>query len=90
MANEIEKLTGCIKNRNSTIRDLEASNLTYGLQLVQLENELAELQERFDKLSRHVSGESACDCSDWESAGSDPMTGDKYKRCNVCGEVGVR
>jgi len=31
-----------------------------------------------------------CSCSNWESAGNDPMTGTKYKRCLDCRKVSAR
>ena len=34
--------------------------------------------------------EQKCDCSNWESAGTDPNTWDKLKLCLDCGEISVR
>lgn len=32
----------------------------------------------------------SCQCINWDCAGSDPMTGHKYKRCTDCGQISIR
>lgn len=79
-----------LSNRNATIHELEETVNNYSDMIIKQKHLLDEANSRIEKLRNMVDRGSKCPCDDWESAGSDPMTGDKFKRCNMCGEVSVR
>lgn len=60
------------------------------IELSQVSNQLDEATSRLATLQDSVANNTDCPCDDWESIGTDPATGDKLKRCNICNQIGVR
>lgn len=84
--------------------ELEKTINSRNEEIYKLGNLLRASEENEDKLKEQVSSllhiirshetstvsRDFCDCNDWRSIGSDPESGDKLKRCNICEAVGVR
>jgi peptidoglycan hydrolase CwlO-like protein len=84
---ELEKT---IDRRNTSLWETESS-------LSKSEEEVADLKSQVEDLMRIIrdkeescNRDDFCNCNDWRSVGSDPESGDKLKRCNICERVGVR
>lgn len=88
--NQIQMLQRTVSDRNNRIRELEQ-------EVEALTDNLNESNERVSMLEdviRHMEnggeGEKPCCQTEWVSIGTDPETGDKLKKCGVCGNIGVR
>ena len=79
-----------LSNRNLKIHELKVTLDVYSDTITKQEHLLDEANSRIEKLRHMIDSESSCPCDDWESAGTDPNTWDKLKRCNICGKVSVR
>ena len=88
--NHIEQLKQSLTARNRTIRTLEGAIHTYLQQLDKAEIRVTELEIAVEMLRGMIENGNECDCSDWESIGTDSNNGDKLKRCNICDKIGVR
>ena len=72
---------------------LAASNLVVDEYLAELDRTNTQLEEatsRLASLQDFIDYNTDCLCDDWQSIGTDPTTGDKLKRCNICKQIGVR
>ena len=85
-----------INSRNSEIHKLTMQADKDGRDITRLEAHVQELERIIHDKEEQLLGTSAvqdgdfCTCHDWRSIGSDPETGDKLKRCNICDRIGVR
>jgi hypothetical protein len=58
--------------------------------IYQLEADVERYKELFETAKKSLLNNGTCDCSDWDSCGTDPNTWEKLKRCNVCDQISVR
>jgi hypothetical protein len=79
-----------IERRNSQINSLNKQVTTSDTQVAELEEQVVDLLRIIRDRENLSSDGDFCNCNDWRSTGSDPESGDKLKRCNICGRVGVR
>lgn len=86
---EIGVLNDTISRRNAKIYSLEKVIYNH-------DDKVERLEARVEELLAHIrnddgdDGDGFCNHNDWRSVGSDPVSGDKLKRCNICERVGVR
>jgi hypothetical protein len=89
MVDPIQLLNNTIDRRNASLYRAECQ-INENEQLIgkleyQVEELLLIIRER-----ENSNNNDDCSCNDWRSIGTDPETGDKLKRCNICERVGVR
>lgn len=79
-----------VDRRNSQIHNLEKQLNTSEKQTASLTKQVADLLTIIRDKEQLTNSDDFCNCNDWRSVGSDPVSGDKLKRCNICEKVGVR
>ena len=71
---------------------LEQLNTIYVLQckLQNAEDIISTLKFRIESLQEQIITGEDCPCDDWETCGTDPLTWDKLKKCNICDKISIR
>lgn len=90
MQDPVAILNSTIDRRNTEIGKLNQAAYESDKHNARLQEANDYLNKQVIKLRDMLDNNTECDCSDWDSVGTDPYTGDKLKKCNLCHQIGVR
>ncbi len=90
IADPMNILESTISRRNAEVHRQTKLADTLGEQVTDLTAQVENLLEIIRAKERLLDSSEDCSCNDWRSIGTDPETGDKLKRCNICNRLGIR
>ena len=76
--------------RNNSLWKAESALTKSEEKAISLQYQVDDLLRIIREREENTDSNEDCNCGDWRSIGSDPSTGDKLKRCNICERIGVR
>jgi hypothetical protein len=86
----VNALEKTIDRRNASLWKTESLLNESEKKVSDLEAQVSDLLRIIREKEESTISDGFCNCNDWRSVGSDPETGDKLKRCNICERVDVR
>lgn len=88
--NQIQKLQRTITDKNNRILELQQEVESLTDKLTESDERVSMLESVISHMEEGGEGGKPCCQTEWVSIGTDPETGDKLKKCEVCGTIGIR